>query len=184
MRIGNPRQGFGTDHHNFFGISGFNEIIARDHAVQPPRASEGDVIGHRVGILDSEFVLDPRSNGRHHIGGVVFGFNIPEILCDDDVIQALPVDPVERVFGGQISHVGGGQMVFDIAPLTNAGNFLQLVDYIFICLGNFFPVSVIKLMIKKSFVRYRDGRNVTAGCGYDRSWHDRLNIISKCLSSR
>ena len=76
-------------------------------------------------------------------------------------------DSIKRLFSGQISHVRCGKIVVDIAPLTDTGYFLQLVDNVFIGLGYFGSTGVIELIFKKVPVRHFYGRNVAAGSDDD-----------------
>ena len=69
----------------------------------------------------------------------------------DQGIHGMTVTEV-RGFGRQKGHIRCIQIVFDITPFTNTGDLLQLVDNVFIRLGQFRSICIEEFIVQKLLV--------------------------------
>jgi len=64
MAVNNPREGLRTNYEYFFCITGFYIVISDNHSMQPPRTTEGDIIGDGIRIFYFELMLHPAGYSR------------------------------------------------------------------------------------------------------------------------
>ena len=171
VRVGNPSQGLGPNHQCPPGIPRPDEVVGHDHPLQPARASEGQVEGDGVGVLDSQAVLDPRGDGGHGVAPQAAVPHVPEIVRHDDVVQAFPVEPVQGRFRRLERHVGGAHVVGRVAPLLDAGDLVQFLDDLRVGALHALAVGIEKCLAEKLRIRYAVVRDVITGCRNDRVRH-------------
>ena len=171
VRVRDPAERLGPDDEHAPGVAGADEVVGRDHGLQPARAPEGQVEGDRVRVLDAQPVLDARGQGRHGVAAHAAGRDVPEVVGHDDVVQALPVDPLQRGLGRVEAHAGGAHVVVRIAALFDPGDLVQLADDLRV--RPFRPLArrVVELVLEKVVVGDPPGRDVASGFGDDRVRH-------------